>query len=270
MNKTPEWYQFQEEICEYFNSLGTNATTNVTIEGVRTNHDIDVLVETKFLGQDIVWVIEAKKWKSKVNKLQVLGLRTIVHEIGADKGFIISENGFQSGAIEASENTNVQLLTYTELKKLTQELIQSEIINTYRDRLILLENRYWSHSKEIRQKYGLRGEIWDYPVNFSGHSLLMTAHGAIESALRKDYPIDLETYSVEKKGKLVADSFQELVNWLNLNLNFMDEKILKAEIKMIENSDFNPDLFTREDKELPINLITDVMTKVRYKADNKS
>lgn len=269
MSGTPKWYQFQEEICDYFNSLGTNAKTNVTIKGVRTKHYIDVLVETKFLGQDIVWVIEAKKWKSKINKSQVLGLRTIVDEIGADKGFIISENGFQSGAIEASENTNVQLLTYTELKRLTKELIQSEIISTYKDRLAILENRYWSHSKETRKKYGLRGEIWDYPINFSGHSLLVTAHEAIESALRKDYPIDLETHSVEKKGKSVADNFQELVNWLNLNLNFMDEKILKAEIKMIKNGDFNPDFFTREDKKLPTNLWVDAMIKAKYKADNK-
>lgn len=270
MNEPPEWYQFQEEICDYFNSLGANAKTNVTLNGVRTNHDIDVLVETKFLGQDIVWVIEAKKWKSKVNKLQVFGLRTIVDEIGADKGFIISENGFQTGAIEASKNTNVLLLTYTQLKQLTKELIQSEIIGTYKDRLVLLENRYWSHSKKVRHKYGLRGEIWDYPVNFSGHSLLMTAHGAIESAMRRDFPIDLETYSVEKKGTLVANNFQELVNWLNLNLNFMDEKILKAEIKMIENGDFNPNLFIREDKELPIHMIAGAMTKAKYKADNKT
>lgn len=269
MSQAPDWYQFQEEICEYFISLGTNAQTNYTFKGVRTSHDIDVLVETKFLGQDIKWVIEAKKWKSKVNKLQVLALRTIVDEIGADKGFIISENGFQSGAIEASENTSIQLLTFSELKKLTKELIQSEIITTYNDRLILLEIRYWSHSKKIRQKYGLRGEIWDNPINFSGHSLMMTAHAAIESAKRREYPIDLETYLVEKKGSLIANNFQELINWLNLNLNFMDEKILNAEIKMIENGDFHPILFNREDLELPIKSVADAISKSKYKK-NKS
>lgn len=259
MKETPEWYKFQEEICNYFRSLGTTAETNVRVQGVRTNHDIDILVKTKFLGQDIVWIIEAKKWNSKINKLQVLGLRTIVDDIGADKGFIISEKGFQSGAEAAALKTNIQLMTYSELREITKELIQSEIIRTYKDRLILLENRYWSHSKKIRQKYGLRGEIWDYPVNFSGHSLLQTAHNAIDSALDNEYPIDLETYSVEKKGVLIAYNFQEIINWLNLNLNFFDFKIFDAEIQMIANGDFNPELYDRSDNELPIFSIAKIL-----------
>jgi restriction system protein len=36
------WYKFQEQICTHFKSLGFDAETNKTIEGVRTNHDIDV------------------------------------------------------------------------------------------------------------------------------------------------------------------------------------------------------------------------------------
>jgi len=252
MNNTSDWYQFQEEICSYFQSLGVDAFTNVTIKGIRTNHDIDILVKSKFLGQDIVWIIEAKKWKNKINKLQVLGLRSIVDDVGADKGFIISEKGFQSGAMESAQKTNVQLITYSELKTLTKELIQSEIIEMYRDRLAILEQRYWSHSKKIRQKYGLRGEIWDYPINFSGHSLLLIAHLAINSALKNDYPISLETLSIEKKGLPVANNFQELTNWLNLNLNFLDLKILKAEIHMIKKNDFHPNLYDMEKSDLQI------------------
>ena len=152
MKNTPEWYLFQEDICNYFRSLGAIAETNVTIQGVRTTHDIDVLVRIKFLGHDIVWAVEAKKWKTKVNKLQVLGLRTIVEDIGADKGFIISEQGFQSGATESAEKTNIQLSTYAEFKELTKDFIQTEIIRTYKDRLNLLETRYWSHSKKNQAK----------------------------------------------------------------------------------------------------------------------
>ena len=110
MSETPEWYNFQEDICNYFRSLGATAETNVSIQGVRTTHDIDILVKTKFLGHDILWIVEAKKWKSKVNKLQVLGLRTIVEDVGADRGFIISENGFQSGAIDSAKKEVVLLV----------------------------------------------------------------------------------------------------------------------------------------------------------------
>src|ERR1035441_2946379 len=158
MSETADWYQFQEEICNYFNSIGAVAQTNVSVQGVRTTHDIDVLVTTKFLGEGLTWIIDAKKWKKKVSKGQVLGLRTIAEDIGADRAFIISEAGFQSGAFEAAKKTNVKLKTFEELKTDTKELIESEIIKSYKRRLELLEIRYWSHSKAIRKKYGLRSE----------------------------------------------------------------------------------------------------------------
>ena len=259
MNEHPEWYKFQEEICAYFNSIGTSAETNVRVQGVRTSHDIDVLVKTKYLGEDLVWIIEAKKWKSRINKLQVLGLRSIADDIGVDRAFIISEAGFQSGAYEASKNTNVKLKTYDELKIDTRELIESEIIKSYKKRLELLEMRYWSHSKSIRKKYGLRGEIWDYPVNFSGQRLLQIAHTAIIYAEKKEYPIDLETYVVEKEGELMANNFQQLINWFNLNLNLLDEKLFYAEARMIENGDFHPDI--RYDNISTIKMVAEAITK---------
>jgi len=255
MKLKPEWYQFQERICSHFNSIGARAETNVSVQGVRTSHDIDILVKTRYLGQDLLWVVEAKKWKSKVNKLQVLGLRTIVDDIGADKGFIISEKGFQSGAIEASKNSNIKLITLSQLIIETKELIQSEIIKSYKKRLFLIEHRFWAHDKHIRVKYGLRGDTWDYPIIFSGNNLLLIAHWAIKAAEKNDFPIDLETYMTEKQGDLIANNFQELINWLNLNLNYIEEKILSAEIEMIKNNEFNPDLFHRNEKELPINMI---------------
>lgn len=255
MSEKPSWYHFQEKICGHFNSLGARAETNVTVKGTRTQHDIDILVESKFLGQNILWIFEAKKWNDRVNKLHVLALRTIVNDIGADRGFIISEKGFQSGAIEAAKDTNISLSTLEQIIEETKHYIQAEAIKAYQKRLDILEIRYWSHSKINRKKYGLRGEIWDFPVNFSGQHLLLTAHMAIEAAEKDEYPINLETYMAEKQGELIANNFQELINWLNLNLNYMDEKILNAEISMIQDGNHNPEFFEINDKELPVKII---------------
>lgn len=241
MANNKDWYKFQEEICDYFNSIGAESKTNVTIKGVRTTHDIDILVQTKFLGQDLLWVIEAKKWKYKVNKLQVLGLRTIVDDIGADRGFIISEVGFQKGAIEASNNTNIKLKTFNELKTDTKDLVESEILKSYKKRISILEARYWSHSKSIRKKYGLRGDIFD-SLKFSGQILLAIIEATILLAEKKEYPISLDTMLEIKTGELRADNFQQLCNWLNLNLNLLDEMIIKAEIEMQKNGDFHPNI----------------------------
>ena len=49
-----EWFKFQEVICDYFKSIGAEAKTNVSVQGVRTSHDIDILVKTKFLGEDLL------------------------------------------------------------------------------------------------------------------------------------------------------------------------------------------------------------------------
>ena len=234
------WFEFQEEICTYFKSLGFEAETNKTVIGVRTSHDIDIFVETKFMGQNLTWIIEAKKWNSKVNKLQTLGLRTIVDDIGADKGFIISEKGFQKGAIEASKNTNISLLTFEQLRNQTIDYVHSEQLNHYLIRIDNIYERYFTHSKPIRKKYGLRGDLAEFNLTFSVPWILITAKIAVEQALTNDYPISLETLLQEKFGNLTAENFQQLINWLNLNLNIVDSNIFKIEQEMKKNGDYKP------------------------------
>ncbi len=236
-----EWFNFQEKIAEHLRSLGVQAVTNKTVKGVRTEHDIDIYATSKYLGTNIKWVIEAKYWNTKIPKEKVLALRSIVDDIGADKGFIISQVGFQSGAIEATENTNIQLYTFEELISNTRNYIQSEILETYLRRARLLEIRYFSHKKQIRKDYGLREEIYN-PVHFSGSRLLSTVFRVLIKAKNNLYPINLKTNLIETVGNDSADDFIELIQWLNLNLNWLDEKILTAEYRMMQAKVFNPRL----------------------------
>lgn len=235
------WYNFQEEIKNHFVSLGCKAETNIRITGVRTFHDIDVLVETKFLGHNMKWIIEAKKWDTKVSKLHVLALRQIVDDIGADKGFIISEKGFQKGAFEASNNTNISLLTFNELKSLADSTIQNEILNNYLDRVNLIVCRYFAHSKSIRKKYELRGDTGSIG-DFSVYILLIRVVQTIKFGKENDYPIDGNSFLNEQFGEKLIEDFDQLINWLNLNLLVIDERIIKAEILMQKNGEFNPNL----------------------------
>ena len=82
---------------------------------MRTKHEIDVLVRANFLGFDLTWLIECKQWASPVSKLHVLALREIVADVGADRGILLAEKGFQSGAIEAARLTNVQVTSLDQL-----------------------------------------------------------------------------------------------------------------------------------------------------------
>ncbi|GGI52413.1 hypothetical protein GCM10011425_36250 [Mucilaginibacter galii] len=70
--------------------------------------------------------------------------------------------------------------------------------------------------------------------------MLSTAESAIKYAREKKYPISLHTGLTEKYGDSLADNFQQLINWMNLNFNVIDKKILDAERKMQKAGRFNP------------------------------
>jgi restriction system protein len=96
----PDWRRYQEDVAQFFRELGLSAQTNVTINGVRTKHDVDVLVESTYKGISIRWIVECKSWKRPVPKLNVLALRTIIEDVGADRGFLMNEAGYQKGRLK--------------------------------------------------------------------------------------------------------------------------------------------------------------------------
>lgn len=49
------WKQYQEDVASYFRSLGLEASTDVSVRGVRTSHNIDVLVKSHHVGFDVMW-----------------------------------------------------------------------------------------------------------------------------------------------------------------------------------------------------------------------
>ncbi|HEO9243325.1 TPA: restriction endonuclease [Klebsiella variicola] len=236
-NTESDWYGFQEEICEHFKNLGANAKTNVTVEGVRGSSNIDVVVESKYLGTDFKWFVEAKYWNSNVTKEIVHAFFTVLQNTGADRGFIISKTGFQSGAIEATKHTNISLYTFEEFKAKTSHLVQSNILKSFLNRAILTSTRYWGHTKEIRIKYELRYEMFDYREILSCAVILIIVTDLIIDE-EITYPLDVSRYIGKQKEPI--NSFHELMHWLNSSLNELDRRILDAEIIMRLNSEFNP------------------------------
>jgi hypothetical protein len=96
------WQEYQEEAAEFFRSIGLEATTDHVVQGVRTKHAVDVHVKAHYVGFDVVWIVECKHWNTPVSKLHVLALREIVTDLGVDRGILLCEPGFQSGAAEAA------------------------------------------------------------------------------------------------------------------------------------------------------------------------
>lgn len=185
------WQDYQEEVATFFRSLGREATTNHTVRGVRTDHDIDVFVKSHHVGFDVVWIIECKHWSTPVNKLHVLALREIVADLGADRGILLCEVGFQSGAKEAASLTNVHLTSLATLRGTASAEFTAMQLREFFDRIENCRTRYWDLPKEARIAAGLRPNVPE--VGYSGDHVIELAAELLSKASRENYPFILDS-----------------------------------------------------------------------------
>ncbi|EFN4121936.1 restriction endonuclease, partial [Escherichia coli] len=106
-----DWRVYQEATADVFRRLGCNTLVDYRAKGVRAAHDIDVYATFLRSGILCTWVIECKLWKTRVPKEKVLALKSLIDDLGADRGIIVSEAGFQPGAQDAARGSNITLVT---------------------------------------------------------------------------------------------------------------------------------------------------------------
>ena len=119
-----DWKEYQEQAAEFFRSLGLNAETDVCVSGARAKHDVDVMVSFDRFGIAGRWIVECKLWSSRVPKEKVLALQAIVQDVGADKGILLSETGFQAGAVASAQSTNIMLADLATLQEIAADEIE--------------------------------------------------------------------------------------------------------------------------------------------------
>jgi restriction system protein len=187
--KSEAWFRYQEEVAGFFRELDFGAETNVRLKGVRTAHDVDVVVRSTHVGLPLFWLIECKLWPSQaVPKAAVLAFRQIVDDLGAERGVLLSETGFQKGAFEAAAQSNVHLSSLADLKASAHsELTNRRLANLY-ERYGKAKEQYWDIPKYVRLAYFIMMESvrqGEYP----GHATLQFADEVLSKAMRGSYPI---------------------------------------------------------------------------------
>jgi hypothetical protein len=204
------WDDYQEEVASIFRKLGLEAVTNVPLKGVRTSHDIDVVVKSEHVGFNMLWVVECKHWNKPVSKLHVLALREIVSDVGADRGLLMAENGFQSGAHEAAELTTVKLTSLVEVKDSAGYSLGMANLRVLQERTDRCRTRYWDLDKQVRIKYGLRPEVGI--TGYSGRIIIDIVTEALNAAFRGNFPPVYNELFVKIYGDICvsADSPMEL------------------------------------------------------------
>ncbi len=115
------WHDYQEQAAAFFRSLGLTANTNEHLEGVRGSHDVDVVVRQATAGIKQLWIVECKKWKRSVTQLHVSALAEIAKDVGADRGILLSESGFQAGAIRIARTSNITLSSISDLEENSED-----------------------------------------------------------------------------------------------------------------------------------------------------
>lgn len=225
-----DWKDYQEETAEFFRSLGLDAKTDVTLKGVRTNHDIDVLVKSHHVGFDVTWIIECKHWKTKVTKLHVLALREIVSDTGADRGILLAENGFQSGAIEAANLTNVHVTSLANVFDTASNEFLSMKLRDIFDRTTWCKEEYWELSKDKRIECGLRAE--PHVIGYSGDWVVKVAEDLIGKAFRGVYPIFPDEMHRPLEKNIIAQDLPQQINSLSEMVNYLESILIILENKI--------------------------------------
>lgn len=145
----PGWRAYQEEVAAYFSELGLQAETDMRMAGARADHDVDVVVRADLAGISILWLVECKHWKRRVTKAAVLTHQTIVADVGADRGIMMSEAGYQSGAINAARNTSTELTSLAGLRAVAEPYLQRVTLDSLQRRHDRCNERISRYSRRL-------------------------------------------------------------------------------------------------------------------------
>jgi len=112
------WQDLQFGVQRIFRNLGLNAEVEIDLETPRGSVNVDVLATDIRSLDKITYIVECKNWGNTIPQSVVHSFTTVMHETGANIGFIISKRGLQQGAKRYTKNTNIIGMTYLEFQQI--------------------------------------------------------------------------------------------------------------------------------------------------------
>jgi Restriction endonuclease len=206
------WQEYQSEAARLFQELGCETGLEKSIRGVRSSHKIDVSVRFKKFGLEVFWIIECKCWNSTVTKEKVLALKSVIEDVGADRGLLISKSGFQAGAIRAAEATNITLTDLGQIRELTSGDLQTALIQQLEKSATELRYALLELNSAERARHYRRGVL--FPVDsldvFHAVGVLSILQFGFDQVRlgRPPYPY---TVSESGAGMNFTDSLEEFI-----------------------------------------------------------
>lgn len=107
---------FEDLTGKIFNNLIKNhdyekVERNVKLDGKDGKRQIDVLITAEVAGFKLKTVVECKDYAGKVSVGTVDALHSVMEDVNANKGVLVSSNGFSSLAIKKAKRLGISLYT---------------------------------------------------------------------------------------------------------------------------------------------------------------
>jgi hypothetical protein len=125
---TPAWKRHEliskaifEVLLKQDNAENLDVKHNVTIRGVITEHQIDVLWSFRMGSFEHTVIVQVKKRKGRAKKSDLLLFHEVLRDIPSQpRGVFVSEHGYQKGALEVARATGIAALEIREISKVSR------------------------------------------------------------------------------------------------------------------------------------------------------
>ncbi|NKM35953.1 restriction endonuclease [Rhizobium laguerreae] len=227
MSSVVPWRQYQRDVADHFQQLGFSVAVEEKICGARGSHVVDVVARIEMFGVLVCWIVECKLWNRPVEKENVLTLFSIAQDVGADRAFLMSESGFQAGAVRHVINTNVTLASLEELNELSQLALAKLIIGRLRRDIFTARERLYPILWAIQDKPTDRLRS-TYTIVVSLLAACMEMEMTLNRAAGNVYPI---RYIAHFTGTptVTVDSEIELARLISADMAEVTDRIAKVE-----------------------------------------
>lgn len=210
----PAWKDYQEETATYYRDLGLSAETDALLKGARAQHKMDVVVRGHQPGVEFLWIVECKYWNRSVDKSVVTTLMTIVQDVGADRGIILSKGGFQAGATAQARNTNITLTSLEELRANTREEYIEYQCAMLRQRCKAVVDRGNEGMEVVWETPPEPDGLWSMTMtgglDYRVHGRISMLERAVDVAAHDNWPIDVVVVADEVERQIRAHNMDDL------------------------------------------------------------
>jgi hypothetical protein len=142
------WQDLETGVARILTECGYDAEVQKNVDLARGDATVDVWADDHSSPQNVI-AVECKHWVRPATKNVVHAFRSVVGDSGANTGFIVSSAGFQRGAIEAAEYSNVRLLDWHQF----QEIFA---LRWYKRYMTLTLSEQTSSLQEYTERYNAR------------------------------------------------------------------------------------------------------------------